>query len=64
MFNKNLLKIIGFVAALAGFGASMLGDWVNEKKMDEKIEEKVNNAIAEANNEEPETEEDEPEEES
>lgn len=38
--NKIAIKIIGLVATFIGFGASLLTDWVDDKKMDQKIEEK------------------------
>ena len=42
----NMVKILGFVATAIGFGAELLHDWVDEKEMDAKIEEKVNEALA------------------
>lgn len=42
----NMVKILGFVATAFGFGAEFLHDWVDEKEMDAKIEEKVNEALA------------------
>lgn len=45
--NKtNLIKILGMTATVIGMGATLLTDWVNDKKMDEKIAEKVFEAIA------------------
>jgi hypothetical protein len=44
--NGNLIKVLGIAATALGMAATLLSDWVNEKKMDEKIEEKVNEAIA------------------
>ncbi|WP_308759456.1 hypothetical protein [uncultured Bacteroides sp.] len=41
-----MVKILGFVATAIGFGAELLHDWVDEKEMDAKIEEKVNEALA------------------
>lgn len=46
MFNKGLIKIIGLTASLLGIGASLVSDWVSEKKMDAKIAEKVAEACA------------------
>lgn len=46
MLNGKLIKILGITATIIGMGATFLTDWVNEKKMDEKIEEKVNEALA------------------
>lgn len=51
MTNGRIIKAIGIAATVVGFGVSILTDWVNEKKMDEKIEEKVNEALASRNNE-------------
>ena len=42
----NMVKILCFVATAIGFGAELLHDWVDEKEMDAKIEEKVNEALA------------------
>lgn len=42
----NMVKILGFVATAIGFGAELFHDWVDEKEMDAKIEEKVNEALA------------------
>lgn len=41
-----VIKGIGLVATVIGMGTSLITDWVNEKKMDEKIEEKVNEALS------------------
>ena len=51
MKNKNFIKAIGIAVTAIGFGVSILTDWVNEKKMDEKIEEKVNEALAKKDDE-------------
>lgn len=45
--NRKVIKIIGIIATIAGMGINLVSDWVNEKKMDEKIEEKINEALAE-----------------
>lgn len=45
--NKtNLIKVLGMAATVIGMGASLLTDWVDDKKMDEKIAKKVLEAIA------------------
>ena len=49
MKNGKVIKAIEIAATVIGFGVSILTDWVNEKKMDEKIEEKVNEALASRN---------------
>lgn len=43
--NNKMIKIIGLVASIAGFGAQLLTAWVDEKKMNEVIEKKVNEAL-------------------
>ena len=46
MKNKsNLIKVIGMAATIIGMGASILSDWANEQKMNEKIKEEVNEAL-------------------
>lgn len=45
--NGAVIKGIGIAATAIGMGTTLITDWVNEKKMDEKIEEKVNEALAE-----------------
>lgn len=49
--NSKMIKILGFAATIIGVGANLITDWVNEKKMDEKIEEKINEALALKDNE-------------
>lgn len=44
--KANIIKILGVAATVIGMGATLLTDWVNDKKMDEKIAEKVLEAIA------------------
>nr|DAH22076.1 MAG TPA: hypothetical protein [Caudoviricetes sp.] len=45
--NKaNLIKILGMAATVIGMGATLLTEWVNDKKMDERIAEKVIEALA------------------
>lgn len=47
MSNKSKwIKAIGVAATVIGVGANLITDWVNEQKMDEKIEEKVSEALA------------------
>ena len=53
MSNKSLwIKAIGVAAAVIGVGVNLITDWVNEQKMDEKIEEKVNEALAQRDKDE------------
>ena len=44
--DSKLIKILGIAATSIGMGATLVTDWVNDKKMDEKIEEKVIEALA------------------
>lgn len=47
MNNKSKwIKAIGVAATVIGVGGNLITDWVNEQKMDEKIEEKVSEALA------------------
>lgn len=46
MAKNNIVKIFGFAAAVISFGATLLSDWVNEKKMEEMVDEKVSEALA------------------
>ena len=43
--DSKLIKILGIAATAIGMGATLITDWVSDKKMDEKIEEKVNEGI-------------------
>lgn len=49
--NGKLVKVLGLAATVVGVAATLVTDWVNEQKMDEKIEEKVNEALANRTNE-------------
>ncbi|MFI3115342.1 MAG: hypothetical protein R3Y12_04285 [Clostridia bacterium] len=44
--NKNLIKFVGISSTILGIGATLISGWVEDKKMEEKIEEKVNEALA------------------
>ena len=46
MINGKMVKILGIVATVVGMSATLLTDWVNDKKMDEKIIKKINEALA------------------
>lgn len=53
MKNKsNAIKVLGLVATLVGMGATLISDWVSEQKMNEMIDEKVNEALAKQKEEE------------
>lgn len=43
--KANVLSILGVVATIAGGAAALLGNWVTDKKMEETIEIKVNEAL-------------------
>lgn len=47
----NLVRILGVVATIGGVVASLLSDWVDEKKMDEMIDTKLGEALAKRENE-------------
>ena len=52
MNNAKLIKILGLVATAVGMGATLLTDWVNEKKMEEKIDERIDEKLAALSDEE------------
>lgn len=43
--NDKLIKIFGIAATVMGISATLISDWVNNKKMDYKIEQKVIEAL-------------------
>lgn len=47
--NSKLIKILGMIATAIGMGATLVTDWVNDKKTDEKIEQKVIEALTKIN---------------
>lgn len=47
--NSKLIKILGIAATAIGIGATLVTDWVNDKKMDEKIEQKIIEALTKIN---------------
>lgn len=46
MISGAVIKGIGLAATAVGVGATLVTDWVNERKMDDKIEQKVNECFA------------------
>ncbi len=56
MNNSKLVKILGLVATVGGMAMTLLTDWVNEKKMDEKINECIDTKLAALNDEDDEEE--------
>lgn len=57
MNNSKLVKILGLVATVGGVAMSLLTDWVNEKKMDERINECIDAKLAALNENEDDEEE-------
>ena len=55
MNNSKLIKILGMIATIGGVAATLLTDWVNEKKMDEKIDEAIDAKLAELDEEDEES---------
>lgn len=49
MNNSKLIKVLGLVATVGGVAMTLLTDWVNEKKMDEKINECIDAKLAALN---------------
>jgi hypothetical protein len=47
MNNRFWVKAIGIATVIIGAGLSLVDDWVNDKNMDEKIEVKIREALAE-----------------
>ena len=43
--NNKLIKILGMAATAMGIGATLITSWVDDKKMDNKIEQKVIEAL-------------------
>ena len=50
--TKPIIKIVGMALSAAGIAVTLLTDWVNEKQMEVMIDEKVNEALADKNDEE------------
>lgn len=42
----NNIKLIGIGATLLGAIATLIGNWADEKKMEQTVDEKVNEALA------------------
>ena len=51
MMPGTVIKAIGIGATVIGMGLEFVNNWVDEKKMEEMIEEKVNEALARNENE-------------
>ena len=50
--DSKLIKILGIAATVIGMGATLVTDWVNDKKIDGKLEEKVIEALTKMNEKE------------
>lgn len=50
--KTNTLTILGVIATIAGGAATLLGNWVADKKNEEMIEEKINESLTKRENEE------------
>lgn len=48
MDKKTIVNIVGLSALALGFVSTITSEWVADKKMDEKIEKEVNEAVANA----------------
>ena len=46
METKTLMKILGIASTIIGAGATVVSEFVNKKTLDEKIAEKVAEALA------------------
>lgn len=53
--KNNWIKILGVVTTIAGVVVSLASDYVNEQKMNERIEEKVGEALAKLDEDEEES---------
>ena len=47
----NVMKIAGIVLPIVGAGVSLATNWLDDKKLDEKVAEKVTKALSEATKE-------------
>lgn len=54
--NGKIVKIVGIIATVLGIGASVVTDWVSERKMEQMVDDKVKEALANTNKEEDEEE--------
>lgn len=53
MSNSKVIKAIGIAVTVIGAGVSVLSSWVDDKKMEERIEEGIDKALAEREQKEP-----------
>lgn len=50
--NSKMIKGIGMAATIIGISVNLITDWGNEQKVNEKIEEKVDEALSRRDNKE------------
>lgn len=50
--GKNIIGLIGIGASLVGVVASVIGNWADDRKTEILIDEKIEKALAEKNEEE------------
>ena len=43
--NAKWVKVLGVIGSLVGVGATLLTDWVNDKKIDQKIDERLSKKL-------------------
>lgn len=48
--KNNWVKFIGLATTITGVAVSLASEYVNDKKMDEKIENKIDEALAKREN--------------
>ena len=44
--SGKTLKIIGMLATVQGLGLNLAKNWIDDKKMEESVDKKVNEALA------------------
>lgn len=44
--TSQTIKMIGLAVSIIGAGLSLVTNWIDEKRTDEKISEKINEALA------------------
>lgn len=50
--NTKVIKVLGIVGTVIGMGATLLSGWVDDKKMEAKIDECVDKKLAETKEDE------------
>lgn len=49
--DSKVIKFLGLIATAVGFAATLVSNWVGDKKMEETVNKKVNEAFAKRNEE-------------